>query len=169
MLTVLFIGTAFLFNGIVFPFFRYRDEFSASVRREEDRYRQNLAATARARQWQERYSPLLERFRRTQTNEEIISAMVAEVESAARAAGLKVADMQPQKVRSESFVYRFVLNLGVDGPFPDVMAFIHRLQNEPHVFQVKAMRIQKQMSKEGEVSCQLTLNRTLINPEEQRP
>lgn len=161
------LGAAVVFNGLLVPLWHGREEFRNAMNREENIYRQNQLALIRSRQWQEKYTPALERFRRTETNEQIISAMVSEAESAAKEAGLRIAEMKPQKVKTESFVHEFGLSLGVEGPLPEVMAFIYRLQSEPHIFRVETLRMQKQMNKQGEVSCQLTLNRTLIDPKKE--
>jgi Tfp pilus assembly protein PilO len=109
------------------------------------------------------YDFYVDRFKQVKTNEQVMSGIVAEVEEAAGRVQLQISNINPQKVKQGELYNRFSVSLTIEGPFMDIMHFLHLLQGEPHLFDVEEARIEKGAGRQTTlVRAQLVLSKIFI-------
>lgn len=131
------------YNGLIGPSRAMDGSLDQTIALEQRKLSKNTRILQKAASLQGLYDSYQERFKQTKTNEQVMSGIVAEVEGVAAGIQLQISNINPQKVKKEEFYNRFPVSLTIEGPFADIMRFLHLLQGEPHLFDVDEARIEK--------------------------
>ncbi len=97
-------------------------------------------------------------------NEEVMSGLLAEIESAARGMNIRVTEIKPQGTLKEGEFNRFTVSLTLDGRFHELMAFVHLLQAPDHDLNVTQLNLEKMTSTPGVLLARIVVRRNLIRP-----
>ena len=84
-----------------------------------------------------------QKFKQPASNEGTMSSLLSEIEAVAADLKLQIANLTPKRVKETNFSNRFSVSLSIDGDFMDILQFLHRLQGEPHLFDVEEARFDK--------------------------
>lgn len=151
------------YNGLFKPSRAMDGSLDQTIALEQRKLIKNTRVLRRAASLQDRYDFYQERFKQSKTNEQVMSGIVAEVEGVATGIQLQISNINPQKVKKEEFYNRFPVSLTIEGPFKDIMRFLHLLQGEPHLFDVDEARIEKGAGHQATVvRTQLVLSKIFI-------
>lgn len=154
----------FVYQGIYVPYEERRENLQAQIVRAEARLKKNLRILQKSKASAEKGKKLLETFKQEDSDDQVISAMISEMEAAAKGIPIHISDIKPQKVRKDNSINTFSVSLVLDGALSPIVNFIHVLQTAPHLFQIQELRLEKRSFNSTDLKCYLSLNRLLIQP-----
>ena len=111
---------------------------------------------------QRKYEALLEEYRQHQSDEEVMSKILTEIEATAAGNSLSIADLKPNKPKVINYYKEFSVNLVLEGDFTQVMEFIFKLQKGPYHYFVNEADITKQSPRGTTLRCRFVLSKVLI-------
>jgi len=104
-----------------------------------------------------------QKFKQPASNEGTMSSLLSEIEAVAGELKLQIANLTPKRVRETNFANRFSVSLSIDGNFTDILQFLHKLQSEPHLFDVEEARFDKGARQQSSsVKASLVLGKTFV-------
>lgn len=103
------------------------------------------------------------------SNEEVMSGLLAELESAARSMNIRVTEIKPQGTVKEGEYNTFTVSLTIDGRFHDLMAYVHLLQAPDLDLHVAQLNLEKMTSAPGVLLARIVVKRNLIRPLQETP
>lgn len=103
----------------------------------------NLRIVNKGRKREEQYNYYLNKFKQNQSNEQVMSSMLSEIEGVARSLNLRISDLKPQKAQETNYYNRFSVSLTIDSELAEIIHFIYELQNQTHLFNVDEVRFDK--------------------------
>lgn len=160
---ILLIGVLAIKGGYL-PLKDYQDSLQEQIARAEGQLHRYYRVIQKGKIYEQRYGQWLKQFEKTDSDEKMMSKMIAEIESVAEQLNISLSDMKPQRVRHEDLTDVFSVSLILDGQFVMIMEFLHMLQGAPHLFLVEEMRIEKKSFNSSDLRCYLVLNRLLVQP-----
>ncbi len=101
-------------------------------------------------------------LKQKQSDSREMASILAEIEAVANQVGLRLADLKPRKVRSEGFFNQFSVSLSVEGEMPLINRFLYLLENEPYLYDIDDVQLEKRSVRTSLVRCELQLSRFLI-------
>ncbi len=101
------------------------------------------------------------------SDDEQMSAIIAEIETVARQINLRFSQIKPDRVKNEEFYNIFAVNLTAEGKMEELTRFFYLLQNRPHLFAIKQLRLEKDPDNTSQLKAHLIVHRSLI-PEEKK-
>ncbi len=154
----IFIGV----NFIVKPLLEQYEKFSNEITRRKEllaEYHQKLRQGKSIGDIYKKFSqPLLQKL----SDEAEMAAILSEIESVANEIDLRVSDMKPKRVKRTEFFNTFLVSLSLEGDLASITRFLYVLQNNPHLFEVDEVQLQKRSLRTSRIKCQLVLSRSLI-------
>ena len=111
---------------------------------------------------QRRYEALLEDYRQNQSDEEVMSGILTEIESTAAGNSLSISDLKPNKPKLINYYKEFSVSLVLEGEFTPVMEFIFKLQKDPYHYFVNEAEISKHSPRTSTLRCRFVLSKVLI-------
>ncbi len=135
--------------------------FKDKVKSAERNLRKNLKTIDESEALKKKYEAILKSFKQTTSDEEIMSSILSEIESAANKINLRLADMKTRKPRKIDFYNNFSVSLAIDAELADILNFIHILQNPPYLFSVEELQLSKNSPRITALRCQMVLSRIL--------
>ena len=101
-------------------------------------------------------------FKQQGSDEQVMSSILTEIESAVKKENMRISDLKPKPVRREDFYNNFSVGLSINGPLKDILEYLYILQNTPHLFNVEELQIEKNSPLASELYCRVVLTRILI-------
>jgi Tfp pilus assembly protein PilO len=132
------------------------------IRVAERQLKKDVLVIRKARQLEEQDKALLEEFRQKDTDENVMSSILSEIEAVAGEVGMRIADMKPKKARRIDFYNDFSVSLSIDGKLPDITHFMYVLQSSPHRFFVDEFSLEKRSPTSPELNCRLAISKILV-------
>ncbi|HPB67635.1 MAG TPA: type 4a pilus biogenesis protein PilO [Candidatus Omnitrophota bacterium] len=111
---------------------------------------------------QRRYEALLEDYRQTQSDEEVMSGILTEIEATAAGNSLSISDLKPNRPKMINYYKEFSVSLVLEGDFTQVMEFVFKLQKEPYSYFVDEADISKHSPRTSGLRCRFVLSKVLI-------
>ena len=161
---VIVAGLALVFRAVYIPLKNKSDEVREKIAVSEKKLNKNLKMIRKGENYEARYKPLLENFQQKGSDEQMMSAILNEIESAAGQVQVRIADMKPQRVKKSGSYNNFSVSLTLDGELTAIMDFIYGLQNQPHLFAVDELRLEKKSPNTKELKGYFVLSRISIQP-----
>lgn len=110
-----------------------------------------------------KYADIIKRFKQSRSNEQEMSAILSEIENAAKQLNLQIADLKPQRVKSDEDFNWFSISLTISSGLDNIVQFLYAVQNEPYFFNVEEIRFDKGAQRGVEdLKTSLVLSRFLI-------
>lgn len=110
------------------------------------------------------YEQLYQQFGQEQLDEEVMSAMVRRIEEVAREAGVKISDLKPRPINTETYFRKFLVGMTVDSTFKDMMRFLYLIQQPPDVYVAEEIAFsQSRQRKLDQIKTQLVLGRMIVH------
>ena len=128
----------------------------------EKKIQKNLKVIQKAKSYEAKYQSLMENFQQKGSDEQMMSAILSEIESVATDAKIRITDLKPQKVKKMGSYNNFSVSLVLDGQLTPIMDFIYTLQNQPHLFSVEELRLDKKSPNTQDLKGYFVLSRSLI-------
>jgi len=151
------------FNGIVKPLKGRIDLVEGRIAGKERQLNKYLRMIRRAKALEEDHRFYLDHFKQSGTDEEVMSAILSEIEEVSRKLGVSISDLKPKRVRNEEAYNSFSVSLAIKSEFPDILKFLHTIQRQPHLFNVEELRFDKQARrKSSSLKTRLVLRKILI-------
>jgi Tfp pilus assembly protein PilO len=164
--SVIFLLVALVYKIFYIPF-QARLELMSQERMEtQDKLQKDRKLIRKAGLQEKKYRVFLNGLKQIGTDEQIISAMVDEIETGANAKAIRVVDMKPQRVRRESGYNYFSVSVNLEGDMVALLALIHALQTSPSLFWVDEFQLERKAQGTHVLQCSLLLGRILIPTEE---
>ena len=143
-----------------------REKFVAldeEIALQQRRLAKNSAEMQRAGSMEKALQVYEQKFKQSASNEGTMSSILSEIEAAAADLKLQIANLTPKRVKETNFSNRFSVSLSIDGDFMDILQFLHRLQGEPHLFDVEEARFDKGTRQQAaSVKASLVLGKTFV-------
>ena len=159
---VLVIFFSVVYRGVYVPLKNQVEFLNNKISVAEQRLSKTLKIIRRAKIAAKKYDDILDDFKQTVSDEQVMSSILSEIETVAGELKMRIADMKPKKVKRVDFYNNFSVSLSIDGQLSEIMLFIYRLQNSPHVFYIEELRLNKSSPRKVDLSCQVVLSRLLI-------
>jgi len=160
---VLLLGALGVRGGYL-PLKEYQESLQEQIARAEGQLHRSYRVIQKGKIYEQRYGQWLKQFEKTDSDEKMMSRMIAEIEAVASRLSISLSDMKPQRVRHEDIADVFSVSLILDGQFVMIMEFLHVLQGAPHLFLVDEIRMEKKSFNSSDLRCFLVLNRLLVQP-----
>lgn len=104
----------------------------------------------------------MEAFRQRETNEAVMSGILAEIGGAANGMNIRVTEIKPIDTKKEDFYNKFSVSLTVDGELKDVLRFIHDLQGNAHNFSVTQLSLERAFQMSKQMLAKVVVTRVLV-------
>jgi Tfp pilus assembly protein PilO len=104
----------------------------------------------------------LDSVRQTGSNEQVMSAMLSEIENVAAGGKIRVTEMKPQGAVKSEFYNTFSISLSFDGELKDVLSFIHVLQNPSRHLNLRQLNLERSGSDAKGMMAKMVLERQLF-------
>ncbi len=111
---------------------------------------------------QQKYRQWLDSYRQKQSDGEVMSSVLTEIESTAASNNLNIADLKPNKPKGLNHYKEFSVSLVLEGDFIKVMEFIFILQKSPYDYFVDEADISRKSQRTNELRCRFRLTKVLI-------
>ena len=109
------------------------------------------------------YRSIEQKFKQGKPDEQVMSVLLAEIESVAHGLEIKISNLNPQKLKKENGYHYFSVSLTLDSSLEDILRFIYLLQREPHIFYIEDLRLDKVTRKKSQkIKTRLVLGKLLI-------
>lgn len=105
-------------------------------------------------------------FRQKFNEEEQLSEFLSQIEKMAENAHLTMNDRTPQKVKKADLINIYSFDLVLEGDMKSLAEFLYHLQNEPYLFEIDQLRLEKNPSQNSQLKCFLTVSRVMIPSKE---
>ena len=130
---------------------------------QEKKLKKHTASIGDAVGIEKEYATYLQHFKQAKSNEQIMSSLLSEIEDTAGELTLRISDLKPKPVKTEANFNRFSVSMTLESNFVDIVHFIYKLQDSPHLFAVDEVRFDKGSRAEAaQVKTQMVLSKTLI-------
>ena len=136
-----------------------RDEMSGKREILQKQLNRDLRLIRDGKNHQPEYDAALEKFRQKGSDEEVMSNMISDIERVSGQFKIRLVEMKPQKVRKVDFYNLFSLSVTFEGPLSEIVRFSYALQQEPYLFGVEELRMDKNFVRAGDLQCQMVLSR----------
>ena len=163
---VSFILLAIVYKVVYVPFQARGEAMSQERLETSERLRKDRRLIRKATAQERKYRSFLQALSQTGSDEQVVSGMVDEIETAANANAVRVLDMKPQRVRKESGYRYFSVSVDFEGDMLALLTLIHSLQTSSSLFRVDEFRLERKTPNAQALQCSLLLGRTLIAAEE---
>lgn len=163
---IITIGLAVIYltnTGIIKPLKERIGKIDSQITIEQSRIHKNLRIVNKAKAQDRLYREYENRYKQEKSNEEIMSAMLSDIEQAASDLNLRITDMKPKKVKNEDVYQLFSLSLKIDSHLKDIIRFLYLIQSDPYVFEVETIRFDKGSRKKSKsLKANLILSKIYI-------
>jgi Tfp pilus assembly protein PilO len=132
------------------------------IAKNKRRLQKNYRIIRKGKRFQKQYGDTLTRFKQKQSDEEIMSGILSEIESTARTLDMRISDMKPQRVKKQEYYNIFSVNLAINGQLDEILHFLYLLQNPPHLFNIDELRIEKSSPRAKSLHSRMVFSRILI-------
>ena len=151
------------FNVVYKPLAQKARLMQAEIESKKERLTRDLRTIRRSKSVGDEYVVLKEKFKQDKPDEQVMSAMVSQIESIAGDLNLRISDLKPQKVKKQDFYNKFSVTLTIYSSFKDIMRFLYDLQKDPLLYSVDELRLDKgSRRKEETIKTRLILSKVLI-------
>ncbi len=129
------------YRGIFEPIYRHWQEISADIRHNTVLLKKDFKLLAQKSEIEKRYT-LYEDYAKTRgSDEEEMANLLAEVESLARAATIKISNLKPRPVEKIDFYRNYALELKCEANIKALIHFIYELQRSSSLLKVEKLRL----------------------------
>jgi len=151
------------FNGIFKPLKETSQMVDRKIEVQQRRLDKDMRIIRKAKALGKEYSVILEQFKQSESDEQVMSKIFLEIERVADELGLKIADLKPKKVRKVDFYNRFSVSLTLESQFQEIVHFIYILQKQPLLFDIDEVRFEQGPRRNrATINTHLILSKILI-------
>jgi|GEM_PF-2124422 len=135
----------------------------------DDRLRVDKGRLAKARQMAAQKASIDARYKNlvgfigvAGSEEAQIPAMISRIEAAARESNIHIANIQPQKPAAQKEVVFLAVELQIDGQWPDIVRFLHSLQQQPDFYFVNGLNLEKYSDATNSLRGRIVISRMCL-------
>ncbi len=163
LITLILSGILVSYYTVIQPFKEKKFFLEKKIIEEQKQLKKNLKLIREAEELQKEYAPYLEKFKQEKPNEQVMSGILSEIETAAAGLDVQISDLKPKRVKEEGDYNQFSVSLTIDSSFLNIVHFLHILQSEPHLFEVEELEFDKGSQRKSEtMKTRLVLTKVLI-------
>ena len=157
-------GVVYLgFYGLIRPVRAQIEQVATRMEEQNKKYLKNLRLIRKAEKLSPQIAYYLDRFSQKTSNEEVLTAILVEIEQVAGNHKIQISDLKPRKMFQNEFYNRYSVSLTLDSPFVDIMEFLYVLQKEPYLYNVEDLRFDQAARRNSEsIKTRLILSKTLV-------
>lgn len=162
---VICVSTIFIFigyNGIVKPLRAKAEQVADRIKVNEQKLKKQLKTISQQAIVDREYDQYTSHFQQMGSEQQVMSSILVEIDTAARENQLRIADIKPKRVKKVDFFNNFSVSLSMEGQLTDIVKFLYLLQNSPHLYNVDELMIEKNSPRSTVLNCRLVLSRVLI-------
>ena len=149
--------------GIIKPFNEKKDNLKTETQTKAQLLRKYQRTIQEAKILEQENQARLNNFQQNDSNEQVMSQILSEIERQAGDLGIKISDLKPRRVKKEANSNRFSVSLSMDSSMTGMLKFLYTLQNEPHLFEIDEFSVDKGMQgQSGTVKVNLVLSKFFI-------
>lgn len=125
----------------------------------------NRSLIQKSADYQALHKSYLKVFGQQGSDQQEMTRAVVDIEKIAEGLGLKINTLSPRGVRDLEHFKVLTVSLDIESDLVPTLEFIHRLQQEPHFFEIAQMNFVKGLrSQTSEMRTQLELRKVLVLP-----
>jgi len=148
---------------IIQPLHHYRLGIGKEINSTQKKIYKNLRIINKAELVKRRRGDYFTKFEQTVSDEQNMSTLIAEIEKVAGQLSLSISNLKPEKVRHVDRLSYFSISLQFDSEFKTLIQFLHILQDQAHLFNIKQVNINtRPRKKEGRIKTKLVLSKIFI-------
>ena len=153
-----------MYRVVVIPLAQGMDRLQRNIELRRGELSKNIRIIKKAEALSEGSESYVNQFKQTESNKEVMSSLISEIEEAANKLDLPIPEVKPKKVEKQEYVNRFSVNLVMESEWIDSLRFIHSLQEEPHFFSIKDASFEKGLAVKGStaVRTEVVLEKVLV-------
>ncbi len=96
------------------------------------------------------------------SDEQTMASILSDIEAVAHEVNIQVNDMKPRKVKRVDFYNSFAVEIECEGKLQEIIKFLYKLQNPPHLLRAEKVRLEKQVVSGATLKCYLLSTKILI-------
>ncbi len=162
ILTLIVLAVYLGFRFLVEPMKENTASLQSQITLNEKRLQKNLNIIRQKEQVGKEYEKYSSLLKQKSSDEQEMTSILSEIESAANILGLRLADMKPKKTKRVDFYNYFSVSLAVDGNLETITHFLYILQNAPYFLNADEVYFEKSSARTSDIRCRLSLSRVLI-------
>lgn len=152
------------YNGLIKPLRQKIISLDQNIERKQIELKKDLRIVRSAKEIDQKYNEYLNVFQQIESDEQVMSSILADIEKVANELGLRISDLKPSKVKGEEGLNVFPLSLIIDGELTSIMQFLYVLQGQPYLFNVEQFRFdRKSQQTMTMINANLILSKTFIS------
>jgi Tfp pilus assembly protein PilO len=150
--------------GIIKPFMTHKEELAQEIEAKKMLLNKYVETIDKAKDMESKYHDFLDQFQQNDTNDQVMTQLLSQIEKQATELGLRISDLKPRRVKKEKFYNRFSVSLSLDSSLIDITKFLYILQTEPYLFYVDEFTIEKGMQRQNDsVKTYLVVSKIFIS------
>ena len=151
------------YNGVVKPLQDRIEETDERIELKRSQLNKNRRMIRKSTVQNGSYDAYREKFRQTKSVEQVMSAMISEIEEAAANLELKIVELKPNRVRKSDFYNQFSVNVSINSAFVDIVQLLYVLQSDPYFYDIEEVRFDKGSRKKSDtLKVRLVLSKILL-------
>ena len=157
-LAVLFI----VYQGVVRPMQEGAVDINDRLRVDADRLTKARQMIAQKEQVEATYNQLVNLVGAADSDDAEMPSIVSKIEGAARQSNIHIANIQPQKSETRKEAKFLAVELEIDGQWPDVVAFLNLLQQQPNFYFINELNLEKYSDSTNSLRGRIVISRMSI-------
>ncbi len=157
------VGIFLVYQFVIKPVGQGHEDIDSEIEISKAKLKKSFQILSGAGNVDAQYDEIVKTFAQQGTDAQEISAMVKDVEAQAKKFGIKLSNIEPQRVSSKGQMKVFSLRLNMEGSFPSLVKFLHVLQQMPRYFDVPQIALEKFSSSSSALRAVLTVSRVKIS------
>lgn len=151
-----------IYMAIYIPFQKKSVSFKEEILDMQRELKKNSNIISQSKRLGKRYSVILAEFKQKGTAEQVMAAMLSDIEKVNEKIDIRISDKKPRKVKTADLYNQFSVSLILEGKLEDVIHFVYDLQSKPYLLRVDELRIDRKSRRTSALRCRLVLSRILI-------
>ena len=151
------------YNGLILLLKEKEAVLDQRILAQKNQLEQDLSVIRKAEVLNERHNMYLLKLRRTESEGEIVSSMLSEIDTIADTMGLHVMELKPKTVRHREYNNQFLISLIIKSELEQITRFLYILQQRPYLFDVEEVKFTAHDTKVRTfLTTKLVLKKTFI-------
>ena len=151
------------FTLLIKPLRAQRGVLDGRIEDAQKQLNKNLKVMQKADMLSRAYGDYSEKFKQSQSSEQVMSSMLAEIEAVAQQYNLQILEIKPRTVSQKNLFNEFSVTLTINSQFADILHFLHSLQGKEHFFSVNELQIDKDPNQGStKMTTRLVLSKTFV-------
>ena len=152
-----------IFYSLVFkPFIGEWFNLGSNIKAREARLRKDINLLRSYESIKDDYEKYASLKKASQTNEQLMAAMLAEIENLARKSNVSINALKPYGIKDMDFYQRFLAHAELDTNVKDLSGFFYEIQNSPKILRIESIDINAKPEEKTSIKAYIVISRVVF-------